>query len=160
MKELQASLDGTGRSFALVVSRFNESVTEGLITGARRCLLQHGVDQDAIHLVRVPGAWELPGAVQRIVDTERYDGVIALGCVIRGETPHFDYIAGAAINGLGGIASSAPVPVTMGLLTTETPEQALARSGGKSGNKGWDAALAVLEMAALFQLLKVAGEGT
>lgn len=153
-------LRGGGREFAVVASRFNALVTEQLVQGARLCLLQHGVSEDSIHLIRVPGAWEIPAVVRRLVDSGRFAGVIALGCVIRGETLHFDFIAGAAAKGLGDIAATSAVPIGMGLLTTETSEQALARAGGKSGNKGWDAALAVLEVADLFSRLEVPGESS
>lgn len=144
--EIRGRLDGTGGRFALVASRFNESVTERLVEGARACLVQHGAEGAAIDTVWVPGAWELPPAVARAVATERYDGIVALGCVIRGETPHFDYVAGGAAGGLADIARDAAVPVAFGLLTTDTADQAAARAGGKYGNKGREAALSVLEM--------------
>jgi 6,7-dimethyl-8-ribityllumazine synthase len=131
-----------------VVSRFNALITDRLLAGARACLLQHGVREDAIDVVSVPGAWELPIAAQAAA-RRGYDAVIALGCVIRGETPHFEYVAGAAAHGLERVSLEARLPVAFGLLTTENSQQALARAGGPDGNKGWDAALAALEMADL-----------
>lgn len=143
-------MHGKGRRFAIVVSRFNEMVTERLLAGADACLAQHDVAADDIVVYSVPGAWELPLVVDRILRAGGYDGVIALGCVIRGETPHFDYVAGGATNGLLRAALDHGVPVAFGVLTTEDTAQAMARAGGKAGNKGWDAALTVLEMADLY----------
>ncbi|HEX7119643.1 MAG TPA: 6,7-dimethyl-8-ribityllumazine synthase [Longimicrobiales bacterium] len=154
MGEYYGRLSGDGKRFALVVSRFNESVTERLASGARACLLRHGVANDAIDTFWVPGAWELPPAAKRAAESGKYAGVVALGCVIRGETPHFDYVAGEAAKGLAAVALSSGVPVAFGVLTTDTPEQALARSGGKSGNKGWDAASSVLEMSDLYRQME------
>ena len=150
MNEFHGDLNGTGKRFAIVVTRFNSLVTEQLVTGATDCLIRHGVKDADIDLFRVPGAWELPAAVSRVAGMEKYDGVIALGCVIRGGTPHFEYVAGEATRGLGAVARSASVPVSLGVLTTDTVDQALERAGTKAGNKGWDAALSVLEMAGLF----------
>lgn len=155
--ETEGHFDGTGRRFALVVSRFNEVVTERLTSGARDCLRRHGADPGDIDVIRVPGAWELPQAVQRAVDTGRYHAVVALGCVIRGATPHFDHVAGQAMAGLGAVARTSEVPVVMGVLTTDTLEQALERAGIKAGNKGWEAALGALEMADLFH--RLGGDG-
>jgi len=143
-------MHGKGRRFAIVVSRFNELVTDRLLAGAEACLEQHDVAADDIVVYSVPGAWELPLVVDRILRAGGYDGVIALGCVIRGETPHFDYVAGGATNGLLRAALDHGVPVAFGVLTTEDTAQAMARAGGKSGNKGWEAALTVLEMADLY----------
>lgn len=145
---------GEGRRFCLVVSRFNEPVTDSLARAARSCLIEHGASSEAIRTVHVPGAWELPLAVRWILDREETDGVIALGCVIRGETPHFEYIAQAATIGLEALARERGVPLAFGLLTTDTGEQALARAGGAKGNKGEDAALAVLEMCGLAEELR------
>lgn len=147
-------LDGAGRRFAVVAARFNEAVTAPLVAGARDGLLEHGADEDAIDVVWVPGAWELPGAAARAVATGRYDAVVAIGCVIRGETPHFDYVAGGAARGLAELARTSNVPVTFGVLTTDTAEQASARSGGEHGNKGRDAALAALEMIDVYQAIE------
>ncbi len=154
MNEFNGDLNGSGKRFAIVVTRFNSLVTEQLVTGATDCLRRHGVDDDDIDLYRVPGAWELPSVVARVAEAERYDGVIALGCVIRGGTPHFEYVAGEATRGLGAVARAAPIPISLGVLTTDTVDQALERAGTKAGNKGWDAALSALEMAGLFQKME------
>ena len=154
MGEYRGRLMGEGKRFALVVSRFNELVTERLAAGARACLVQHGVGEEDVDTYWVPGAWELPPIVLRTARSGRYDGVVALGCVIRGETPHFDYVAGEAAKGIAAAALESEVPVAFGVLTTDTPDQALARAGGKAGNKGWEAALGVLEMADLYKQLE------
>jgi len=154
VNEFHGDLNGTGKRFAVVVTRFNSLITEQLVTGATDCLLRHGVVDGDIDLYRVPGAWELPSAVSRVVETGKYDGVVALGCVIRGGTPHFEYVAGEATRGLGAVARASSVPVSLGVLTTDTVDQALERAGTKAGNKGWDAALSVLEMAGLFQQME------
>jgi len=153
VSELQGTLEGAGRRFAIVYSRYNELVTERLLNGARACLLQHGVAEAAVDVLSVPGAWELPGAALVAAHTGGYAGIVALGCVIRGETPHFDYVAGEAARGLAAVVLETGVPVGFGVLTTENPEQALARAGGAKGNKGWEAALSTLEMADLFSRL-------
>lgn len=134
---------------AVAVSRFNGFITESLLTGAVDALRRHGVDDDAITVVRVPGCYELPLAVDRLAGS--FDGVVALGCVIRGATPHFDYVAGECIRGLSRVMQRHGTPVGLGVLTTDTPEQALERAGTKSGNKGADAAVAVLEMVGLLR---------
>jgi len=151
VNEYSGSLVGTGLRFALVVSRFNDTITERLIEGARDCLLRHGVSDGDIDLYRVPGAWELPATAARVAGLARHDAILALGCVIRGGTPHFEFVAGEAAGGLGSLARSQPIPVIFGVLTTDTIEQALERSGTKAGNKGWDAALSGIEMANLFR---------
>ena len=158
MAELEGSPDGEGKRFLVVVSRFNELVTERLLEGALGCLREHGVAEDRLTVARVPGAWELPGAVAAGLRGGGWDGVVALGCVIRGETPHFDYVAGEAARGLQALAIRERVPIALGVLTTDTREQALARAGGDRGNKGWDAALTALEMADLYRKLRP-GEG-
>jgi len=154
VNEFHGDLNGTGKRFAIVVTRFNSLITEQLVTGATDCLLRHGVESGDIDLYRVPGAWELPSATSRVVDTGNYQGVVALGCVIRGGTPHFEYVAGEATRGLGAVARASSVPVSLGVLTTDTVDQALERAGTKAGNKGWDAALSALEMAGLFQQME------
>jgi 6,7-dimethyl-8-ribityllumazine synthase len=150
VNEYNGELKGAGKRFAVLVTRFNSLVTEQLVQGARDCLLRHGAEEEAIDLYRIPGAWELPAAAARIVRMERYDALIALGCVIRGGTPHFEYVAGEATRGLGVVAREAAIPVSLGVLTTDTVDQALERAGTKAGNKGWDAALSALEMADLY----------
>lgn len=124
-----------------------------MVAGARACLLEHGVDDGAIDLLSVPGAWELPTAAQAAA-TGGYAAIIAIGCVIRGDTPHFDYVAGAAATGLERVSLDAGLPIAFGVLTTDDVDQALARAGGREGNKGWDAALAALEMADLLARLR------
>jgi 6,7-dimethyl-8-ribityllumazine synthase len=153
MKEVTGSLDGTGLRFVLVVSRFNAVVTDALLQGAVEALQENGVAADDLTVVRVPGAWELPGACARILEGDDVDGVVALGCVIRGETPHFEFVAGEAARGLGTLALDAPVPVIFGVLTTDDLEQALRRAGDGDGNKGREAALSALEMATLYRRL-------
>jgi len=137
-----------------VVSRFNAVVTDELLGGAVEALRQHGVDEADVEVIRVPGAWELPLACQRVVDRAGVDAIVALGCVIRGETPHFEFVAGEASRGLGAVARAAPIPVVFGVLTTETLEQAMRRAGSGSENKGWEAAVAALEMAGLYRELE------
>jgi 6,7-dimethyl-8-ribityllumazine synthase len=149
--ETVGSLNGEGLRFALVVARFNELITEQLLEGAVDCLVRHGVTREDLEIIRVPGAWELPAACTRLVDRGEVDGIVALGCVIRGATPHFDYVAGEAASGLGALNRSGRIPVGFGVLTTDTLEQALERAGTKSGNKGWEAAEATLEVATLFR---------
>lgn len=146
MPELSGSPRGEGRRLAVVVSRFNESITRPLSEGALDALTRHGVNFDDIDVIWVPGAWELPIAVRKALGTGRYDGVVALGAVVRGGTPHFEFVAGEAARGLMDAARDFDAPVTMGLLTTDNMEQAEARAGGEHGNKGWDAALAALEL--------------
>jgi 6,7-dimethyl-8-ribityllumazine synthase len=152
--EFRGRLTGEGKRFALVVSRFNELVTERLAAGARACLVQHGARDEDVDTYWVPGAWEIPPVVQRAARSGRYAGIVALGCVIRGETPHFGYVAGEAAKGVAAVALAADVPVAFGVLTTDTTDQALARAGGKAGNKGWEAALSVLEMADLYRQME------
>jgi 6,7-dimethyl-8-ribityllumazine synthase len=133
-----------------VVSRFNETITQRLLEGALDALVRHGVTFDDVDVFWVPGAWELPAAARRVAASERYDALVALGAVIRGDTPHFDYVAGEASRGLSLASADYDVPIAFGVLTCDTMAQAEARAGGEHGNKGWDAALAALEMADLF----------
>ena len=156
MAEFAGAPHGEGRRFAVVGSRFNAEVTAPLLEGAVECLVKHGAALDDVDIVWVPGAWELPVAVERLLASDRYDAVVAVGAVIRGETPHFDYVAGEAARGLADLQREFNVPVAFGLLTTASLEQAAARAGGPHGNKGWDAALAALEMADLFARLDAA----
>jgi 6,7-dimethyl-8-ribityllumazine synthase len=133
-----------------VVSRFNETITQRLLEGALDALVRHGVAFDDVDVFWVPGAWELPAAARRVAASERYDALVALGAVIRGDTPHFDYVAGEASRGLSLASADFDLPIAFGVLTCDTMAQAEARAGGEHGNKGWDAALAALEMADLF----------
>jgi 6,7-dimethyl-8-ribityllumazine synthase len=154
MTDYAGTADMTDRHVAIVVSRFNESVTRRLVDGAIDALTRHGGLRENIDVVWVPGAWELPGATRVLLATERYDAIVALGAVIRGETPHFDYVAGEASRGLSEAGADFDVPIGFGLLTTDTLEQAEERAGGTHGNKGWDAAVAALEMVDLFERLR------
>ncbi len=159
MAEFKGDPSGEGRRIAVVVSRFNEEVTTRLLDGALKCLIRHGVKLDDIDVAWVPGAWELPLAAAQMLASERYDALVAVGAVIRGETPHFDYVAGAAATGLAAVQREYGMPVGFGVITTNDDAQAEARSGGAHGNKGWDAALAVLEMAGLLSGLDaIAGQ--
>lgn len=139
---------------AILASRFNELVVGPLIEGARDCLRRHGAVEDQLELVRVPGAFELPWAAKQLAESGRYVGIVALGCVIRGATAHFDYVAGGAANGLMQVSTQSGLPIGFGVLTVDTLEQALERAGSKAGNKGADAALAVLEQLDLLRRLK------
>ncbi|HEX6535435.1 MAG TPA: 6,7-dimethyl-8-ribityllumazine synthase [Gemmatimonadaceae bacterium] len=158
MAEFSGEPAGHGRRIAVVASRFNETITQRLVDGALDALTRHGAAFDDIDVVWVPGAWELPAAARFLLASERYHALVALGAVIRGETPHFDYVAGEASRGLADASAEFDVPVGFGLLTCDTMEQAEARAGGEHGNKGWDAALAALEMADLFDRLHVTDE--
>jgi 6,7-dimethyl-8-ribityllumazine synthase len=156
MAEFIAAPHGAGRRFAVVASRFNEPVTSKLAEGAVDCLVRHGVAFDDVDLLWVPGAWELPAAVGHLLAADRYAAIVAVGAVIRGETPHFDFVAGEAARGLADLQREYGIPVGFGLLTTDDLPQAEARAGGAHGNKGWDAALAALEMVDLFSRLDAA----
>lgn len=159
MAEFSGTPDGSGRRIGIVVSRFNETITRRLMEGAVDACTRHGVAFGDVDVVWVPGAWELPAAARRLLGADRYDAVVALGAVIRGDTPHFDYVAGEAARGLGQASAEYDLPVGFGVLTCDTMEQAEARAGGSHGNKGWDAALAALEMADLFARLDATDEG-
>jgi 6,7-dimethyl-8-ribityllumazine synthase len=143
--------DAAGLRVAVLAARFNADVTDNLVVGATRALLAHGADEGDVETWRVPGAWELPQAAARAVDAGRFDAIIALGCVIRGETPHFDYVCTEATLGLGAVARDAPIPLAFGVLTTDDRAQALARAGDGPDNKGYEAAMAVLEMVSVFR---------
>jgi len=139
--------------FAIVAARFNDFVVEALIRGALDALRRHGVVDKQIDIVRVPGAFDIPIVARKLALAHRYEALIALGCVIRGQTPHFDYVAGECAGGIARIALESGVPIAFGVLTTDTAEQAVDRAGGKAGNKGADAALVALEMANLLRRL-------
>ena len=158
MAEFTATPGGEGRRFAVVASRFNEEITRKLADGALDALVRHGASVENVDLVWVPGAWELPAAARRLLASERYHALVVVGAVIRGDTPHFDYVAGEASRGLADASAEFDIPIGFGLLTTDTVEQAEARAGGEHGNKGWDAALAALEMADLFDRLDAGGD--
>jgi len=153
MPEFHGTPNGAGRRIVVIASRFNEPVVKKLVDGAMEALVKHGVAFDDIDVIWVPGAWELPLAARWMLGSERYDGVVAVGAVIRGETAHFDYIAGEASRGLADASSESEIPIGFGVLTCETDEQAEARAGGDHGNKGFDAAVATLEMIDLYNRL-------
>lgn len=136
--------------YAIVVGRFNSFVVESLLEGAIDTLKRHGIEESDIEIYRVPGAFEIPVAVQKVAKTGKYDAVIALGAVIRGGTPHFEYVAGECVKGLGAVSLNLELPIVFGVLTVDSIEQAIERSGTKAGNKGGEAALSALEMVSLF----------
>ena len=159
MPQFRGEVRASGRRFAVVVSRFNAEVTERLLAGAQACLEEHGASSDDVDIFFVPGAWELPVVALHAANAG-YAAVIALGCVIRGDTPHFDYVAGGAAEGLARVGVETGVPVVFGVLTTDDVAQALDRAGGRAGNKGWDAAETAMEMADLVEgMLGREGEG-
>ena len=158
MPEFSGTPRGQGRRCAVLVSRFNENITQKLLEGALDALVRHGVPFDDVDVFWVPGAWELPAIARRAAATERYDALIALGAVVRGDTPHFDYVAGEASRGLSTASADFDVPIAFGLLTCDTMAQAEARAGGEHGNKGWDAAMTALEMADLFDQVDASSE--
>ena len=153
MAEFAGLPSGAGRRVAVLASRFNEPIVKKLVDGAIEALLKYGVVFEDIDVVWVPGAWELPVAARWLLESERYDGIVAVGAVIRGETAHFDFIAGEASRGLAEASAQSETPIGFGVLTCDTEEQAEARAGGAHGNKGWDAAVATLEMADLMDRL-------
>ena len=153
MQVLEGKLDAQGLRFALVVSRFNEALSRRLEDGAIDCLVRHGVADDAVTVYRVPGAWEIPLVASRVARQGEVDAVVCLGALVRGGTPHFDLIAAEVAKGIAQTSLSSSVPLTFGVITADTLEQAVVRAGTKMGNKGWDAALAAIEMARLYREL-------
>ena len=154
MKTTEGNYLARGFRFALVVSRFNEFITKRLLDGALDCLLRHGAEEGDLHLVKVPGAFELPYAAKRLAASNDYDAIIALGAVIRGATPHFDYVAGETAKGIASASLETGVPIIFGVITANTIDEAIERAGTKGGNKGFEAALSAIEMASLFAQLK------
>ena len=152
--KIVGNLDAGSHSFAIVVSRFSDLITERLAEGARDALQRHGASDENITEIWVPGAWELPLAVEAAAASGKYQAIVALGCVIRGATPHFEYVAGEATKGVAGVSLRHGLPVTLGVLTTDTLEQAIERAGSKAGNKGVDAAVAAVEMVNLLAQLR------
>ena len=143
-----------GLRIAILAARFHSEITDRLVEGARRALVDRGASPSAIETIRVPGAWELPQAAARAAEAGRFDAIVALGCVIRGETPHFEYVSSQAALGLGAVARAASVPLAFGVLTTDDEQQARARAGGGSDNKGYEAAMAALEMVSVYRALR------
>ena len=150
-KVTEGNFDARGLKFAILVTRFNSFITERLLGGALDALKRAGASDEDVEIVKIPGSWELPVVAAELARAKKHDAVVALGCVIRGETPHFDYVAGEAAKGLGQVALQTGVPVAFGVLTTNTLEQAIDRAGAKSGNKGFDAAMSAIEMARLMR---------
>jgi 6,7-dimethyl-8-ribityllumazine synthase len=148
----EGKLNGSGLKIAIVVSRFNGFITERLLSGATDALARHGVSESDIDVYRCPGAFEIPAVAKKIIEKKKHNAVVCLGAVIRGETPHFDYVAGESARGIGELSVNSNIPVIYGVLTTDTVEQAVDRAGGKSGNKGYDAAVSAIEMVDLFRL--------
>ena len=150
----EGNLDASGLKFAVLCARFNDFITERLLAGALDALKRSGANTDDIEIVKVPGSWELPLAAKTLANRKRHDAIVALGAVIRGETPHFDHVAAQAARGLAAVELETGIPIAFGVLTTNTIEQAIDRAGGKSGNKGFDAALTAIEMADLMRRLQ------
>jgi len=154
LKTIEGDLSARDLRIAIVAARFNEFIVDSLVRGAVDALLRHGASQKDITLVRVPGAWEMPWAVKKLAGSRRFDAIIALGAVIRGATPHFDFVAGECAKGVAQAGLAGDVPVAFGVLTTDSIEQALERAGTKAGNKGADAAMSAIEMARLLPQLE------
>lgn len=152
-KFIEGKLDAKGLRIGLLVSRFNSFVSERLVEGAVDALLRHGGEQEDISVVRVPGAFEIPPTAKQMAASGRYDAIVCLGAVIRGATPHFEYVSAEVSKGVASVAIDSGIPVTFGVLTTDTLEQAIERAGSKAGNKGFDAAMAAVEMANLYKAL-------
>jgi 6,7-dimethyl-8-ribityllumazine synthase len=150
-RTMEGRISAEGFQFALIVSRFNDFISSKLAEGAMDALKRHGAKDEQMTLVKVPGAFEIPLAASKLAASGKYDAVICLGAVIRGSTPHFDYVAAEVSKGIATVALESKIPVTFGVLTTDNLEQAIERAGSKAGNKGWDAAMAAMEMANLFK---------
>ncbi|HET8797667.1 MAG TPA: 6,7-dimethyl-8-ribityllumazine synthase [Thermoanaerobaculia bacterium] len=153
-RSFEGDLSAAGLRFGIIASRFNDEIVSGLIDGALTCLRRHGADDDSIALFRVPGAFEIPMLVSRLVVDAECDAMITLGCLIRGETPHFDFISAQVTHDISRVAMRARLPVTFGVITCNTLEQAVARSSPGTSNKGWEAALAAIEMANLWRAIR------
>ncbi len=158
MRKIEGSFSAAGMRVALVAGRFNGFIVEKLVEGAADALVRHGCDHDDIVVVWAPGSFEIPQVARRLAEQGGFDAIVCLGCVIRGATAHFEYVAGEAAKGVAQVAMSASIPVTFGILTTETIEQAIERAGTKAGNKGFDAAMAAIEMASLYREIAGAGQ--
>jgi 6,7-dimethyl-8-ribityllumazine synthase len=154
-RSFEADLNAEGLRFAIVASRFNDEIVAGLLSGALECLQRHGAADDDVTLLRVPGAFEIPTVARKLVDGGGHDAIVTLGCLLKGDTPHFDFISAQVTNELSRVAVSTSFPVVFGVITCNTYEQAVARSSAGPGNKGWEAALAAIEMANLWKQLAV-----
>lgn len=153
-RTFEGRISAEGFNFAIVVSRFNDFISSKLVEGALDALKRHGMDDEKLTLVKVPGAFEIPMTAKRLAKSGKYDAVICLGAVIRGGTPHFEYVAAEVSKGIASVSLESNIPVTFGVLTTDNLEQAIERAGSKVGNKGWDAAVAAMEMVNLFKEIK------
>ena len=153
-RTFEGQMSGAGLRIGIVATRWNDFIVERLIAGARDAAIRHGVDEARIDLALAPGAFEIPFAAKKMAETGRYDAIVALGCVIRGATPHFDYVAGEAARGIGAVARETGVPISFGVLTVDTIEQAIERAGTKAGNKGAEAMLAAIETANLTRAIE------
>ncbi len=151
MNHIEGHLDATGGRFAIIVARFNSFITERLLEGAVDCLLRNGAEKSNLTIMRVPGAFEIPLAAQKAARSGRYSGILCLGAVIRGATPHFDFVASEVSKGVAQVSLESGIPIGFGVLTTDTVEQAIERAGSKGGNKGWETAHTVIEMIDLFK---------
>jgi 6,7-dimethyl-8-ribityllumazine synthase len=150
-KILEGKISAEGFSFAIIVSRFNDFISSKLVEGAMDALKRHGVNEDKVSIIKVPGSFEIPMTAKSLAKNKKHDAIICLGAVIRGATPHFDYVAAEVSKGIAAVSLESDVPVTFGVLTTDNLEQAIERAGSKAGNKGWDAAVAAMEMVNLFK---------
>lgn len=153
-KILEGKISAEGFRFAIIVSRFNDFISSKLVDGAMDALRRHGVEEGKVSLIKVPGSFEIPSVAKRLAKSNKYDAIICLGAVIRGATPHFDFIAAEVAKGVASVGLESDIPVTFGVLTTDNLEQAIERAGSKIGNKGWDAAISAIEMVNLFSQLK------
>jgi 6,7-dimethyl-8-ribityllumazine synthase len=151
---IEGRISAEGFRFAILVSRFNDFISSKLVEGAMDALKRHGGNEDQVSLIKVPGAFEIPLAAKKLAESGKFNAIICLGAVIRGSTPHFDYVAAEVSKGIAQVALESKIPVTFGVLTTDNLEQAIERAGSKLGNKGWDAAIAAMEMVNLFKEIK------
>ncbi len=151
---LEGQLSAEGFKFGIIVSRFNDFISSRLVEGAMDALVRHGATEEQVSVIKVPGAFEIPLTAKKLAESGRYDAVICLGAVIRGSTPHFDYVAAEVSKGIASVSLESRIPVTFGVLTTDNLEQAIERAGSKSGNKGYDVAMAAIEMVNLFKELE------
>jgi len=153
-RSFEGDHNAEGLRFAVIASRFNDEIVDGLLRGALDCLARHGAADDAVSVYRVPGAFEIPTLAAKLIDVDDVDAIVTLGCLLRGDTPHFDFISAQVTNDLSRVATEAKFPIAFGVITCNTREQAIERSSPGSGNKGWEAALAAIEMANLWRTLR------
>ncbi|KAF0121897.1 MAG: 6 7-dimethyl-8-ribityllumazine synthase [bacterium] len=152
-KIIEGKIDARGLKFGIVVSRFNDFISEKLLAGALDALIRSGADENNIEIVKVPGSFEIPLAAKKLAKSQKYNAVICLGAVIRGATPHFEYISAEVTKGIANVSLACEIPISLGVITTDNIEQAIERAGSKSGNKGWDAAISAIEMANILKEL-------